>query len=479
VTSLRPNVVMVVLDTARASAFEPWGAPAGTTPAVLQLADRGTAVDQAVATCNWTLPSHAAMFTGRLPRSLGVLTMPGGTAAGYRPVVSANVDRILPEVLRRAGYETSAASANPWIAEGQGFATGFDTFVDIRGKRDPGLGKRDFRTRVTWALQNLAATVDDGAAAASAVVDEWLARPPRPPFFWFFNLMECHSPYLPPRPWNDLGPINRIKASREARRHLTIDGIWRGSAAGFDVPDDALERMRHLYSRSVSFMDAWLTRLLTSLDERGLLDDTIVVVTADHGENLGEGGLIGHAFSLDHRLLHVPLVFAGPDRVDVPDFISTRALPRIIGEAVGLAANPWSRDPDPLPDNIAVAQYDGMLGSTDWRVRDVLADMWGLDPEAQAVFTNAMTAATDGRQKLVRHGDQFRLYDLVTDPGEAAPVEVADATSLVGAAAELAKTIRRADAIDAAPEAIAALAASAGGEHDEGLEEQLRLLGYL
>ena len=128
------------------------------------------------------------------------------------------------------------------------------------------------------------------------------------------NLVECHSPYLPPWPYDDLGPIDRLRAAEEARRHLTLSGIWKACAGGFDVAPAALERMRHLYARSVRLMDDWLRDLLDDLDRRGILDRTLVIVTSDHGENFGEGGLMGHAFSLDQRLLRVPLVIAGPGR---------------------------------------------------------------------------------------------------------------------------------------------------------------------
>ena len=145
------------------------------------------------------------------------------------------------------------------------------------------------------------------------------------------NLVECHSPYLPPWPYNDLGPIARLRAAEEARRHLTLSGIWKACAGNFDVAPGALERMRHLYARSVRLMDDWLRDLLADLDRRGILDRTLVIVTSDHGENFGEGGLMGHAFSLDQRLLHVPLVIAGPGApADDPGIVSLAALPRMI-----------------------------------------------------------------------------------------------------------------------------------------------------
>src|SRR4051812_33981729 len=110
------NVLVVVFDTARADAFEPYGAPAGASPTLAQLASGGQAVPDMFATACWTLPSHASMFTGMLPRALGLSQAPQGTPHGARPVLESQRERLLPEVLRRAGYETRAASANIWVS---------------------------------------------------------------------------------------------------------------------------------------------------------------------------------------------------------------------------------------------------------------------------------------------------------------------------------------------------------------------------
>src|SRR5206468_1313962 len=118
---------------------------------------------------------------------------------------------------------------------------------------------------------------------------------------WFVNVVECHSPYLPPRPYHAVSVIERLRAAEEARRYLNLPAIFRACAGGFDVPEDALDRMRRLYAASVRYADDWLERLLARLEEAGLLDDTLVIVCSDHGENFGERDLITHAFSLDDR----------------------------------------------------------------------------------------------------------------------------------------------------------------------------------
>src|SRR4051794_8384814 len=122
------------------------------------------------------------------------------------------------------------------------------------------------------------ARMDDGAAETGAkltsMIDDWSGKPT----FWFVNLVECHSPYLPPRPWNDLPSWDRARAALESKRYHNLLAILRYVGGGLDIPDDAFERMRHLYSRAVSYMDEWLASVLEALERRGILDETLVIV---------------------------------------------------------------------------------------------------------------------------------------------------------------------------------------------------------
>jgi arylsulfatase A-like enzyme len=416
------------------------------------------------------MPSHVAMFTGALPRSLGLSRAPGGRGANCRPVIEANADRVLAEVLRRAGYRTSAVSSNAWVAPYAGFGTGFERFRDARGGRRRRIHDPSARARMRWALEAMRARVDDGAGVAERVVRGWLDEGPAQPFFWFVNLIECHSPYLPPRPYNDLGPFGRLRAADEARRYLTLHGILRACAGRFDIPAEALERMRHLYAREIRLMDDWLGRILEEMDRRGVLDDTVVIVTSDHGENLGEGNLIGHAFSLDDRLIHVPLVAAGPGIRPFDGVFSTTGIPRLIAEALGLEDHPWKSDA--VAAGVGVAQYDAMSDVNDERVRGMRRD-GQIDDAGVRRFTTPMSCATDGRHKLVRYGDEEWLFDLHADPLETAPVSPNGSAN--GSTARLRAALEEANASERAPAPDLGL----GADEADDIEERMRLLGYL
>jgi arylsulfatase A-like enzyme len=466
------NVLLLVMDTARADAFEPYGAPLGSTPTVAQLASQGAAVEDVFATASWTLPSHASMFTGLMPRALGLGQAPGGSPAGAKPVLEGHAHRLLPSVLRDSGWETKAVSTNLWVSPQAGFATGFDEFELIHaGARQERVDRGSARGRLVWAYEGMRARADDGAEQAARVLEDWIARRSRErPFFWFVNLVECHSPYLPPRPYNDLGPWDRLRAADEARRHLSLEAIWRSCLTELGVPPPALERMRHLYLRSIRLMDDWLARVLESLDAAGALDETTVIVTSDHGENFGEGGLLAHAFSLDDRLIRVPFVTNAPGWAGSEGPTSLASLPGLLSEHLGVASHPWSEPGVPL--GCAPAQFD-FIEPDDPRVK-VAAEAWGLDEAAREMLSTPLTCVTDGGLKLMERGRTEVLIDLEADPEEVRPIAPADHPD-----GERVARLREGLSHPAVRQASKAERPTHPTTDVEDLEERMKLLGYM
>lgn len=470
---MRPNVLLIVLDAARADHFEPYGAPTGSTPVIADLARRGRHVPLAYAAASWTVPSHAALFTGLLPRAAGLARAPEGTPKSCRPRLVGLRDRLLPEVLRRTGYETRALSTNAWLLPESGFDTGFERFELIDPSRDLGFGSQGRRHAARAMVEALRARVDDGAAEAGKRLRAWAGKERNRPFFWFVNLVEAHSPYLPPKPFNPLGPISRARAALEARRYLNLNSVWRTSLGLLEVPADAIERMRSLYAAAIRQLDACIGDALEALDHAGLLDDTLVIVTADHGENLGESGMLGHSFSLDERLLRVPLVAAGPVGLGGADLLSLASLPNRLGAALELPAHPWD---EPLAEGVAVAQFDPPTGPGDPR-NEVALKRWGIqdrDGGTMRRFTSRLTCATDGRRKLLARGDALELFDLKQDPLEQNPRPVKSKDTEVERLREALDIGGDAPVTD--PET--PLEADPADEVED-LEKRMRLLGYL
>jgi arylsulfatase A-like enzyme len=470
-----PNIVLIILDAARRDALEPYGAARGSTPAIAQLARRGKALEDVYAAACWTVPSHASMFTGLLPRAAGLARVPSPSAA--KPVLAAHGDRLLPEVLSRAGYATGAVSANLWLGASSGFDTGFDDFVSVdadrHGRLQPDVTLRE---RWRWVRDAVTASLDDGALAAGEVLANWIRRPPQQPFFWFVNVLECHSPYLPPHPYGDVSRLDRARAAEDARRYYTVNAIWRACVGDLEVPEDTLERMRRLYAGAITYLDAWLGRLLERLDAAGVLDDTLVIVTSDHGENFGEGGLTAHAHSLDNRLINVPFVVAGPGS-DGREIQSLANLPRFVAEAAGLGAHPWHDGP---PEGVGVAQFDAPVDADDERMRKTV-DEWGWGEEKIARFTTPLTCAVTGGVKALRRGDREEVYDLAADPLELAPVAPESLDGERAAALERARGALRHPSV-VAERAEGQSAAAQGAPSPEELadiEERMKLLGYM
>jgi arylsulfatase A-like enzyme len=263
-----------------------------------------------------------------------------------------------------------------------------------------------------------------------------------------------------------------MRAAEEARRYYTLGPIWSACAGITSVPEATLDRMRRLYAGSIRYMDDWLGDVLESLDRAGLLDDTVVVVTSDHGENLGQGGLVAHAFSLDERLISVPLVIAGPG-ADGASISSLVELPRLVAELTGVDDHPWDFVP---PAGCAVAQFDPLVAPDD---PNPAASLAGLPPDAHAMLTTPLTCAVADGLKLVRRGEREELFDLVADPLEARPLPP-EAVAEDGRGALLAR-LRGAleDPVMQRRVPVADVARSEQGHEVRDLEERMRLLGYL
>lgn len=471
----RPSVLLLVVDALRADAVEPFGAPPGASPTLAQLARCGNAPETVRSTASWTLPSHIAMFTGRHARSLGLGQAPGQSPQGAAPVVRAQRERLLAENLRAAGYCTRGVTANLWAGRASGFDTGFEQFVELDTSRQRELGT-NLRGRLQWNWEGVRARGDDGAASAESVINGWLREADPRPFFWFANLVECHSPYLPPRPYDGVSALTRLIAADEAQRYLNFEAILLANLGVRTVPERALRRMRRLYAGAVRYIDDWLGRVLAAIDQAGRLEDMLVLVCSDHGENFGEGGLITHGLSLDDRLLHVPFIAAGPGSDEFAGLKSLAELPARIGRVAGLGSVPWG---DGLVGGLPVAQWDPFELTAD-RLSELSAQ-WGLSEESAQRLVSPQTCAVSGNFKLIRGATDAdeALYDLEADPLELAPIR--DQRQMEARAGEALRSLRAAvsDPIVQSSTDVTAQPDQASAEETAEIERKMRLLGYL
>ncbi|WP_290811363.1 sulfatase, partial [Halovivax sp.] len=313
----RPNVLFVVMDTARAEyAYDP-----EVMPNLARIASEGTTFANAFANGPWTVPSHASMFTGQY-------TTDHDTHAGtkrFDPDVPT-----LAEALGDAGYRTACFSNNTWLSPEFGYDRGFDEFVagwelleggadllTIRAESDSTSGRLRavFRERgVASACETLVNAAyakfvrkryDDGAFLTNLRLRRWLSDAHRrdEPFFAFVNYLEPHLPYEPPgRDWrrflpSGVAPSDAAGVNQNAHRFIT------GNAEMTERDFAALEA---LYKGELAYLDRRIGRLYETLEASGALEETLLIIAGDHGENLGDHGLMDHQYNLYDTVLRVP-----------------------------------------------------------------------------------------------------------------------------------------------------------------------------
>jgi arylsulfatase A-like enzyme len=351
-----PNVLLVVLDTVRADHTQPHGYARATTPRLLDLARAGVVFETAVATAPWTLPSHASMFTGRYPHEL--------TADWLTPLDAAHPT--LAEVLTRHGYATGGFVGNlAYCLREQGIARGFQRYEDF-GVTPTIAG---FSTMVGERLLTRASSYPfnellrhDAATVAERFL-RWRAEIGARPFFAFLNFYDAHLYYLAPPPYDTLfGPKSPHLRKWYSRRDWNAE-----ERQGFV---DA-------YDGCIAYMDEQLGRLLDTLREEGVLANTVVVVTSDHGELFWEHGLTEHGNCLYRPLLHVPLVIwdgRAPRAQRIAETVTLRDLAATLLDLAGVApelpgtslARFWKGGAPPAEPSPILSLVSKGIGTAPW-----------------------------------------------------------------------------------------------------------------
>lgn len=433
----RPNVLWIVLDTVRADHLSSYGYARPTTPNIDALAQESTRYTRAISLAPWTLPSHAAMLTSLPPSSTG--------ADGAWPWL-ADEFTTLPEVLRQNGYTTFGFSNNDNFAPITNESQGFDQFtLFTKGESLQGqlLLARTIRTFLftvhakgnAFGLVTLYQFLTDenpqkdygGAFTTNAVIRSFdTAQQEQKPFFTFANFMEGHDPYgdTPEADvyLNDI-PKPVSLAAALARRDILEDDVHAYIARKTSLNDDDRAMMTALYDGDLYYLDTLMGKLTQALKERGLLDKTLVLVTADHGENLGDHGLIDHVYDIHYNLTRVPLIIRYPAAFKagavVDDLVQTTDLFPTVLDTVGITD--WQRNSlrglsllgkERHPFVVSEAQY---VSDTFARARYILPRFPGVD---ERYFTGVWRSILEGDLEYIETPNDRMLYNLKDDPGE-------------------------------------------------------------
>lgn len=364
-----PDVVVLLIDTLRADRLGCYGGDRGLSPRIDALARGGVVFEQAMSGAPQTLPSHATLFTSLYPSQHGLW---------YRERL-AEERTTIAEVLRARGYTTLAMTEGIFVHHQFGLAQGFDVFAE---------GTLEVRRTV-------------------ARTRPWIAGL-RGPLFAFVQTYQAHAPYSPP-------------AEERARFVRPYDGSlpesivphgW-GNAVGEEGLSEADARyVRDLYDAEVAYTDRVLCELVDALERAGRLDNTLLIVTSDHGEELGDHGRWGHGHTLYEELLHVPLVIRWPGHFDGGGRVSHPVHLVDLAPTIARAAGA------PVPEEWVGAPLGPRPPDTE---RPLFA------PYVAPLYDVPPAALRLGTKKIIHHpvglrhyegDDHVMVFDLATDPHE-------------------------------------------------------------
>jgi arylsulfatase A-like enzyme len=276
-----PNVVLIVVDTLRADRLSQFGNPAPTSLALDALASRAHRFDHCFAPAPWTVPSVTSIFSGLLPARHRVDAT--GAVLGER-------FETLAESLKRRGWHTAGFSFNPHISKKAGFDQGFHHFRDFGGTA------RD--------APDLREMVDDALA--------WVRDEARTPFLLYLQPMNVHGPYRVPEDRADALLGRRPRPGFEFRGRLMKEILGGRLEVREEVTEEIRASLEEQYDTAVRYTSDELGRLIEGLEQAGVFDDSLVILTSDHGEELFDRGGFAHGYTLHREVLHVPLLMKLP-----------------------------------------------------------------------------------------------------------------------------------------------------------------------
>lgn len=431
----RPNVLVIVWDTTRADHLSLYGYDRPTTPRLDTFAAKSVVFDRASSPGIWTLPVHASLFTGLPPETHG---------ANERWMWLDDRFLTMAEHFRANGYATFTMAANTLLCDETNLVQGFDVKLNTYKGKVAKAAKAATREKLLpndvsneltpgWKPPSHGAhnaewgraVYKEAAPIVASTFLQWLGvrKTPERPFFAFLNLMEAHTPRLP-----SMASRKQVLADdpelidlglQTDAAHINLHFYNFGK---FEYTPRQLEAITGVYDAALADLDQATGDLLDELDRRGILDDTIVVLTADHGENLGDHHLFNHRFALWDSLVHVPLVIhapsASPARIDRP--VSTIDVFATVSRLAGV----------PIPAGISANDLlDGAVAPAVTHLAVPLAreieTVHNVHPDVLVEpWLRSGHAVVDGGRKLIRLSDGTeQLFDLTVDPGELGPVD--------------------------------------------------------
>ena len=441
-----PNIVLVVMDSARAQNLSCYGYHRETTPYIDRIAEGCTRYENAIASASWTLPSHASLFTGTYSRKHNAHSKHKYLDDRYIT---------LQEILGKHGYETIGLSSNTYVTENFGLSRGFSDFRQVwqlfQGVDNAKLGSAwrsaeglPARLSNAWKAlgdsslsrgpnllkgglnrlyeQHFFAKYDSGAGRINRIAKKWMSRRigSEKPFYVFINYMEPHGTYDAPEPYKLMylpDGVDKQKAHQVANM-----GHWEYVMGGYDLDGSEHEILEALYNGELTYTDYRVKELYDFLADRGILENTLLIITSDHGDELGEHNMLYHSLCLYDTILRVPLIIRHPEffkrgaaakeQVQLLDIFPT------ILDMLGFEGIEDIEGQSFLGGSqreIAVAEYFGFHHTVDL-IKETFP---GLNHDVLEKYDRRLKVLRTNQHKLIRvPNDTDELYDLNADPGE-------------------------------------------------------------
>jgi arylsulfatase A-like enzyme len=417
-----------VWDTVRADHLSLYGYGRATTPRLDAWAKDARVFEDVRSVAGYTLPSHASMFTGLMPSEHCTHNDHKRLDDDYTTIA---------ELLSGAGYQTFLFSANPHISsENRNFGQGFDVATGAfspewsqeaerlvreklaREDRSSGLPSRYEAANRGRTLLNAWDLKASGPIVERAALNWLESTSPDRPWFVFLNYMEAHPPYIPSREHR-----RRFLSEDDVNRSYRVDrswtAVWEYTFGLREMSQEDIALTRATYDATLAELDDLFADLLESLEEGGFLENTVVVLTSDHGEHLGEQHMLDHQYSLYEPVLRIPLVIYAPGRIEPGRDrrpVMNLDLFATVLDLAGIEAPPGTRGSslvDLSEERVRLAEEPALT-----RVGLSVVERRGseFDPSTYQRRLRALTAppykyiwASDGRNAL---------YDLDADPSE-------------------------------------------------------------
>jgi arylsulfatase A-like enzyme len=389
-----PNVILLTLDTVRAANLGLYGYERETTPNLTEFASTAVKYDTAYSPSAWTLPSHQSFFTGLHPSEISEKW--GSDILNDNHVT-------LAEIFQAIGYQTAGVVGGPMCAGGWGMSQGFDYYEDNL----PTIGTPILSRLANRLMPNLLTCTKRRANLLNEFVLRWLDNNADSPFFLFVNYFDAHPPVHPVFPYRDAfeGSYN-VFHSFLMQEGAMQQAVNQGER---DLSEAERDHWIALYDSEILYLDSEVGRLFDKLKELDVFDNTLIVVTSDHGHSYGEHHLSGHGGWIFEEVVKVPLIVRYPGGRDGGTVISERYslvnLFHLILDEMGLAV------PDTAGSFFPSSQRDFCVveNGPDQPYRH-----W------KVVYSgHELRGVYNGRYKLVTiDGEMAELYDLADDPGE-------------------------------------------------------------